>query len=55
MWFRLETILNNIDMKKHHDLTIFLALIDNWSLETFLIAYYLHYLTWTEVDESDSS
>ena len=22
-WFRLETILNNIDMKKHRDLTIF--------------------------------
>ena len=24
-WFRLETILNNIDIKKHPDLTIFLA------------------------------
>ena len=28
--------------------------MDNRCLETFLIAYYLHYLTWTDVTESDS-
>ena len=36
-WFRLETILNNIDMiKKHRELTMLKAWIDNSSLETIL-------------------
>ena len=36
-WFNLETILNNNDTKKHPDLTIILAWMDNRSLETVLI------------------
>ena len=52
-WFRLETNLNNIDMKKHRDLTIFEALIENTSIETNLKLFHLPYLSWTEVTESD--
>ena len=55
MWFRLETILNNIDMKKpswfNHILSINREYKPrNWSLKCFI------YLTYheSEVTESDS-
>ena len=54
-WFNLETILNNNYTKKHCDLTIILACMDNRSLETVLIMSHLPYLTWTDVTESDAS
>ena len=40
--------------KKHRDLTILKAWIDNTRLETMLKLKHLPYLTWTEVTESDS-
>ena len=53
-WFRLETILINNKIKKHRDLTIEQARIDNTRLETILNMLHLTYFTWAEVTESDS-
>ena len=53
-WFRLETILNNIDIKKPSWFNFNQAFIENTSLETILKLFHLPYLTWTEVTESDS-
>ena len=41
--------------KKHRDLTILKARIDNTRLETILKMKHLPYLTWTEVTKSDSN
>ena len=40
--------------KKHRDLTVIWALIENTSLETILEMFHLPNLSWTEVTESDS-
>ena len=40
--------------KKHRDLTILQASIDNTRLETLFKMYHLPFLTWIEVTESDS-
>ena len=40
--------------KKHRDLTIFQAWIENTRMETMFIMKHLPNLTWTEVTESDS-
>ena len=40
--------------KKHRDLTILKAWIDNTRLETLLKIYHLLFLTWTDVTENDS-
>ena len=52
-WFRLETILNNIDMKKASWVNHVIILNSNTSLETILKMLHLPYLTRTEVTESD--
>ena len=52
--FRLETILNNNDMKKASWFNHILRFIENTSLETILKMFHLPYLSWTEVTESDS-
>ena len=53
-WFRLETILNNIDIKKPSWFNHILSFDRNTSLETILKMFHLPYLTWTEVTEKDS-
>ena len=40
--------------KKHRDLIILLASIDNTRRETLFKMYHLPFLTWTEVTERDS-
>ena len=53
-WFRLETILNNIDMiKKHRDLTIVISLDRQYKARNYLKHVTFTYLTRTEVTESD--
>ena len=41
-------------MKKHRDLTILQASIENTRLENLFKMYHLPFLTWVEVTESDS-
>ena len=53
-WFRIETILNNNDIKKASWFNNIITWIENTSLETMLKMKHLPYLTWTEVTESDS-
>ena len=53
-WFRLETVLNNIDMKKGSWFYNILSLIEITSLENIFKMFHLTYLTWTEVTESKS-
>ena len=53
-WFRLNTIIKKNDMKKHRDLTILQASIENTRLENLFKMYHLPFLTWVEVTESDS-
>ena len=53
-WFRLETILNNIDMKKASWFNHILSLGRECKLGNYLKNVTFTYLTWTEVTESDS-
>ena len=53
-WFRLETILNNIDMKKPSWFNIILSVDRQYKPRNYLKLFHLPYLKWTEVTESDS-
>ena len=53
-WFRLETIINNIDMKKASWLNHILSINREYKQETILKMFHLPYLSWTEVTESNS-
>ena len=53
-WFRLETILNNIDMKKASWFNHIISLGREYKIRNYLKMSHLPYLTWTEVTESDS-
>ena len=55
-WFRLETILNNIDMKKASWFNHILSFDRQYKPRNYLknCLFHLPYLTWTEVTESDS-
>ena len=52
-WFRLETILNNIDMKKASWFNHILSINREYKIKTILKMFHLPYLSWTEVTESD--
>ena len=53
-WFRLETILNNIDMKKASWVNHVISFDRQYKLRNTLKHVTFTYLTWTEVTESDS-
>ena len=53
-WFRLETILNNIDMKEASWFNHNLSINSEYKPRNYLINVSFNYLTWTEVTESDS-
>ena len=53
-WFRLETILNNIDMKKASWFNHILSINREYKPRNYLKMFHLPYLTRTEVTESDS-
>ena len=53
-WFRLETILNNNDIKKASWFNHIISLDRQYKYKTIFKMYHLPFLTWTEVTESDS-